>query len=62
MQRGSRVATIESGLSQVIRYADTCGADEVYLVIFDQTDESWEEKIFTETRVIDGVSVRIFGM
>ena len=62
VQRGSRVATIESGLSQVIRYADTCGADEVYLVIFDQTDKSWEEKIFTETRVIDRVSVKIFGM
>jgi hypothetical protein len=61
-QRGSRETTIETGLRQVIRYADTCGADEVYLVIFDPTERQWEEKIFTETKEKDGISVEIFGM
>jgi hypothetical protein len=60
--RGSREATIAAGLTQVLRYADICGADEVYLVIFDRRQRSWDEKIFTETRHQDGSSVTIFGM
>ena len=62
VQRDSRERTIETGLNQVIRYADTCGADEVYLVLFDPAEKTWEKKIFTETVVKDGISVEIFGM
>lgn len=31
---GSREATMNKGLAQVMRYAGRCGADEVYLLIF----------------------------
>lgn len=62
MIRGSRERTIETGLTQVSRYADTCGADEVYLILFDQSDKTWEEKICTDTREKEGMKIRIFGM
>ena len=63
VMRGTREATISSGVTQVLKYADSCGADEVYLVIFDKTKKmSWDKKIFTETREQDGSSVTVFGM
>jgi len=63
VMRGSREATISSGVTQVLKYADSCSADEVYLVIFDKTKmKSWDKKIFTETREQDGISVTVFGM
>ena len=63
VMRGSREATITSGVTQVLKYADSCGADEVYLVIFDKTKKkSWDKKIFTETCSQDGVPVTVFGM
>ena len=63
VMRGSREATITSGVTQVLNYADSCGADEVYLVIFDKTKKkSWDKKIFAETRELDGVPVTVFGM
>lgn len=62
IQRGSRESTIETGLEQVIRYADTCGADDVCLVIFNPAIASWDEKIYSETRMKGERSVSIFGM
>ena len=63
VMRGSREATISSGVNQVLKYADSCGADEVYLVIFDKTKKkSWDKKIFTEIHEQDGVTVSVFGM
>ena len=47
----------------MLKYADSCGADEVYLVIFDETKKkSWDRKIYTETREQGGVTVTVFGM
>ena len=47
----------------MLNYADSCGADEVYLIIFDRsTKKRWGQKIFTEIREQDGVPVTIFGM
>jgi len=61
--RGSRDATISKGLDQVARYADKCGAEEVYLLIFDREKKKpLDEKIFVETVEHDGVQVTIFGM
>lgn len=61
--RGSREATISAGMNQVLKYADTCSADEVYLVIFDRTrKKNLDKKIFTETRTQNGSSVTMFGM
>jgi hypothetical protein len=63
VMRGSREATISSGVTQVLNYADSCSADEVYLVIFDKTKKkSWAKRIFTETREQGGVTVTVFGM
>lgn len=60
---GSREATITKGLDQVTRYADQCGAEEVYLLIFDRKrGKSWEEKIFTDMIEHEGRQVTVFGM
>ena len=63
IQYGTRKATIERGTEQVLKYADRCGADEIYLVIFDRSEnKSWDDKIFAETVERDGKTIRIFGM
>jgi hypothetical protein len=55
--------TISKGLVQVTKYADRCGAEEVYLLIFDRDkNKSWDEKIFTETIEHQGRMVAVFGM
>jgi len=47
----------------VSRYADRCGAEEVYLLIFDrEKGKSWDEKIFTDTIEYEGSKVTVFGM
>ena len=53
--------SIKSGITRVIKYADNCGAEGVYLVIFDPSDKPWDEKIFTEIRSKDRYQVEIFG-
>jgi hypothetical protein len=61
--RGSREATISKSLVQVARYADRCGAEEMYLLIFDRDKEkNWEEKVFTDTIEHEGMQVTVFGM
>jgi hypothetical protein len=63
MVYGSREVTISKGLVQVTKYADRCGAEEVYLLIFDRDkNKSWDEKIFTETLEHQGRMVAVFGM
>lgn len=60
---GSREATISKGLEQVTRYADRCGAEEIYLLIFDRDKKkNWEEKIFTDLIEYEGKEVTVFGM
>jgi hypothetical protein len=60
---GSREATISKGFEQVTRYADRCGAEEVYLLIFDRDKKkNWEEKIFTDSANHEGRQVTVFGM
>lgn len=61
--RGSREKAISAGLIQVTQYADRCGAEEVYLLIFDRKKgKSWDEKIFCEMVSHDGWQVTVFGM
>ena len=51
----SRELTIKEGMEQIFGYADRCGADEAYLIIFDRTaGKPWEEKIFEEERIYAG--------
>jgi hypothetical protein len=61
--RGSRESIIRKGIEQVSRYADLCGAREVYLLIFDQREGmSWEEKIFSKEIDHEGKQIIVFGM
>lgn len=61
--RGSREATISRGLDHVTRYADQCGAEEVYLLIFDRdSTKNWDEKIFTDTIEHEGKQVSVLGV
>src|SRR6056297_384608 len=41
---------IDEGLKQTASYVNKTGAKEAYLIIFDQENPNWEEKIFTEKR------------
>jgi hypothetical protein len=66
----SREQTILDGMAQTWKYADTCGADEAHLIIFDRDRRKpWEDKIFLETRVFEGTKdhpvrfpIMIWGM
>jgi hypothetical protein len=61
--RGSREATIKSGTVQVAGYADRCGAEEVYLLIFDRDPgRNWEQKIFTDVVEHNRTQVTVLGM
>jgi len=48
--KNSLEKVIEEGLEQTARYVDKTGAEEAHLIIFDQENHNWDEKIFTETR------------
>ncbi|MDR1609030.1 MAG: hypothetical protein LBT38_11590, partial [Deltaproteobacteria bacterium] len=47
---------------QVIRYLDSRGEKEGWLVIFDRDDpKSWDEKIYERVQEINGYTIRVFG-
>ena len=55
--------TIAAGLVQTAAYMDKCDADEGHLVVFDRDEErTWEEKIFAETRAVEGKEIFVWGM
>ncbi len=62
LRYGSLEKTIETGLEQILGYMDTCGTDEGYLLIFDRTAASWNEKIFKKLKTINSIAIPIFGM
>src|SRR6056297_667260 len=53
---------IEEGLKQTNAYVNKTGAKEAYLIIFDQENPNWEEKLFTEKRDYNGLEITLFGM
>ncbi|HOO33296.1 MAG TPA: AAA-like domain-containing protein [Thermotogota bacterium] len=53
---------IDDGLEQTAKYVDKTGAKEAYLIIFDQDNDNWDERIFVENRRYNGVAITIFGM
>jgi hypothetical protein len=54
--------SIEKGIEQTLRYMDTLGCKEGWLVAFDRDDKkSWDEKIFQKTEEINQKTVHIFG-
>ena len=61
--RGSRDATVRTGLEQTRAYLDRCGAAEGHLVIFDRTEgRPWSEKLFRSQETASGAPVTVWGM
>lgn len=53
---------IDDGLEQTAKYVDKTGAKEAYLIIFDQDNDNWDERIFVENRRYNNVDITVFGM
>ena len=54
--------TIQKGLKQTLEYADSVGADESHLIIFNRDkNEKWEDKIWYKQRVYEGRVVGVWG-
>ncbi len=53
---------LDEGLKQTTAYVNKTGAKEAYLIIFDQENSNWEEKVFVEKRDYDGLEITVFGM
>ncbi len=63
IRRGPLEQTIAQGVEQTWTYLDRVGAEEGYLVIFDQDkNRSWEEKIFSRAEMYRGVTIQVWGM
>ncbi len=56
-------ATLAEGLAQTADYADRCGANEAYLIIFDRRPgKSWDERIWHRTEQSAGHAIGVWGM
>jgi hypothetical protein len=54
--------TQDRGLPQILRYMDTLGCTEGWLLIFDcRSDIAWEDRIYFKQEVIEGETVNIVG-
>jgi hypothetical protein len=53
---------IEESLKQTAAYIDKTGAKEAYLIIFDQENDNWDERIFIEKRSYKNLEITVFGM
>jgi hypothetical protein len=60
--KNSLEKVIKDGLEQTAKYVDKTGAKEAYLIIFDQENQNWEKKIFSETRTYENHEIEIYGM
>ena len=62
IRKGTRQATIEKAMPQITGYMDRCGSRDGHLIIFDQTEASWDEKIFHDQTTHEGITVQVWGM
>src|SRR6056297_3529144 len=53
---------MDEGLKQTSAYVNKTGAKEAYLIIFDQENPNWDEKIFIEKKEYNGLAITVFGM
>ncbi len=60
--RNSLEKTIEQGLAQTWEYVDRCAGEEAHLLIFDRSDNAWEEKIFYCERSYKNIRIELWGM
>ena len=62
LQRGKLETMLPNALEQTAGYADTVGAEEAHLVIFDRRpDVSWDEKIHHSTTTWGGRKITVWG-
>lgn len=63
IQYDSRETTLAEALPQIWEYADTCGATETHLLLFDRApDRAWDDKIFHRTETYQGMMIQVWGM
>ena len=62
LRKGTRQATLEKALPQISAYMDKCGATEGHVIIFDQTDAPWDDKIYHHQTRYDGYTLEVWGM
>jgi hypothetical protein len=56
-------ATVAEGLEQTAGYADQCGANEAYLIIFDRRPEvAWDDKIWQRQENCQERTLGVWGM
>ena len=56
-------ATLAEGLEQTAGYADQCGAQEMYLIIFDRNpNTSWEDKVWQRQESWQERIIGVWGM
>ena len=61
IRRGEK--TLDEGLVQTVKYMNTFGCTEGWLVIFDRRAEiSWDDKIYMKKETIAGKTVTVVGM
>jgi len=54
--------SIEKGIEQTLRYMNTLGCSEGWLVLFDRDKEKpWDERIYQKTETINEKTVNVFG-
>ncbi len=53
---------MNEGLEQTLAYVDKTGAKEAYLIIFDQENNNWNERIFIDKRLYKNMEITVFGM
>ena len=60
--RDSLQRTIQEGLAQTAGYMDRCGAEAGHLVIFDQSEGRWADKLFRRREATGDASIDVWGM
>jgi hypothetical protein len=54
--------TYRDGITQLAGYMDTLGCETGWLILFDNTQTSWEERLFTSEEKVDGKTIYVYGM
>jgi hypothetical protein len=56
------VKYLEKGLQQTVRYMDTCGCNEGWMVVFDRRKKiKWSDKIYIHRKTVNGKTVTVVG-
>ena len=62
LYKGTSETAVKNALVQITGYMDRSGTHEGHLVLFDQTDRTWDEKIFSDQTTFGGMLVQVWGM